>query len=408
MTKERLLILSRSIPQHRIGGLEVMTWDLAKAIVRQGVEVIVGTTEIVGAPATFEQDGVCVQAIAGAAAARYSARFWHGTKELFLDVRRDTTLGVLSVSAAGREVAKMTAERHQPIVLQAHGSSLGEIRTKWKTPSIKSVAGSVRNAVWLFKDRAVRARYDATVCVSETVKSELLHPLSRLGGKDRRIAVIENGIDQSLFSIDLDAREAIRAKLGWIGAPVIVCACRMHVEKGVAQLISSFALVLKRAPSVRMILVGDGPDRRRLESLVAELGIERTVHFAGGLSRHEVARYLNAGDVFAFLSMRAEGAPLNLLEAMGVGLPCVLSDHLLNRVPNRRAVWGVDALNAEEAADALMSALGHANEGSRSVLDAKQSIDYCAAQYIQLFQELRASNQFRAQQECRMESHHEM
>ncbi|AFJ90257.1 hypothetical protein MYA_5921 [Burkholderia sp. KJ006] len=55
-----------------------------------------------------------------------------------------------------------------------------------------------------------------------------------------------------------------------------------------------------------------------------------------------------------------------------------------------------------------MSALGHANEGSRSVLDAKQSIDYCAAQYIQLFQELRASNQFRAQQECRMESHHEM
>ncbi|AIO30589.1 glycosyl transferases group 1 family protein [Burkholderia cenocepacia] len=372
-----------------------MTWDLAKAIVRQGMDVIVGTSEIPGVPTRFEQDGVHVHTISGAAGGRYSRRFWDGTKELFLEAGRNKTIGVLSVSAAGREVAMMGEQRDQPIVLQAHGSSLGEIRTKWKSASAKSIAGSVRNLVWLFKDRAARAQYDATVCVSETVRTELLHPLSRLGGDDRHMIVIENGIDQTMFYPDRYAREAIRKKLGWIDDPIIVCACRMHVEKGVAQLISSFSALLEMIPSVRMILVGDGPDKGRLEKLVEELNIAGRIHFAGGLSRQEVARYLNAGDVFAFLSMRSEGAPLNLLEAMSVGLPCVLSDHLMSRVPVRRAVWGIDALNAQAAARALLLALEYAKEGGRSALDAKRSIDHCAGQYIELFRELRSTNRYR-------------
>ncbi len=373
-----------------------MTWDLAKAIARQGVEVIVGTTEIAGMPARFEQDGVGVQTIAGAASGRYSRQFWQGTRELFLEVRTSRQLGVLGVSAAGREVAMMGAQRDQPVVMQAHGSSLGEIRTKWKTASARSMAASVRNMVWLFKDRAVRARYDATVCVSEVVKHELLHPLSRLGADDSRMLVIDNGIDQLLFAPDPHARDAIRTKLGWGTAPVIVCACRMHVEKGVAQLIDSFAILHKCNPAVRMILVGDGPDKGGLEGLVAELGFARSVHFTGALPREEVARYLNAGDVFAFLSMRAEGAPLNLLEAMAVGLPCVVSDHLMSRVPDRRAVWGVDAQNPEAAGQALQRALDHAKGGGRSVLDMARSIDHCASRYIELFRELRTNGRYPA------------
>ncbi|MFM0095237.1 glycosyltransferase family 4 protein [Paraburkholderia nemoris] len=393
MNPERILIFSRAIPLHRIGGMEMLTWDLAKAFKKRGFEVIIGTSEVQGYGRKFEKDGISIETIPDTVSARYCANFWRGTLDIYEREGRNTAAAVLSVSSAGRQIALSRDSSEIPIVMQAHGTSLGEIITKWRARSIKEFAKSSRNIYWLWKDRLAIKKYDAAICVSESVRGELMHPLSRLGSAPQEVVVINNGIDTSVFRPDNPLRLALREKLHWSNDPVVVCSCRLHAEKGVAQLIRAFIALLNAEPRAKLLLVGDGPERERLTLQVDQAGLGNKVHFAGAVSRETVAAYLAVGDVFAFLSLRLEGAPLNLLEALSVGKPCVLSRDLLDRVPGSDCVWGVDPSDPRAAADAILQALESAKFGRRAQLPQEFSIEHCADRYLDLFSRLRKRKQ---------------
>ena len=95
---------------------------------------------------------------------------------------------------------------------------------------------------------------------------------------------------------------------------------RLAAVKGVPMLIRAFARVRVQHPEAVLTLVGDGPERRTIEALVADLGCGEAVRFAGYLSQDEVAQALSRADVFALPSF-AEGVPVVLMEAMASHLP---------------------------------------------------------------------------------------
>jgi glycosyltransferase involved in cell wall biosynthesis len=80
------------------------------------------------------------------------------------------------------------------------------------------------------------------------------------------------------------------------------------------------AMVTKKAPGVRLMLVGDGPDRHSVESLIKHLDLKEQVFLTG--FRSDVANLLRCSDVVALVS-QTESAPLTLLEGMSSGLPVV-------------------------------------------------------------------------------------
>lgn len=114
--------------------------------------------------------------------------------------------------------------------------------------------------------------------------------------------------------------------------PVILQVCRFVPKKGVDLTLRAFALA---APGTRarLRLIGDGPERGRLEVLARELGIGDRVEFLGMRSHEEYARELARADLFVQPSRYAEsgdgegGAPTTLLEAQAVGLPVVATTH---------------------------------------------------------------------------------
>jgi glycosyltransferase involved in cell wall biosynthesis len=75
----------------------------------------------------------------------------------------------------------------------------------------------------------------------------------------------------------------------------------------------------------RFTVVGDGPERNRLEQLARSLGIEKAVFFCGWLSHAEVFRHLRSADVFVFPSLRDNGAGV-VFEALGTGAVPVVAD----------------------------------------------------------------------------------
>lgn len=102
---------------------------------------------------------------------------------------------------------------------------------------------------------------------------------------------------------------------------------RMAPAKGHTILLHAVERVIARGIAVTCTLIGDGPDRARLQRLAAELGIAEHVVFAGAIGQEEIHAYYHQADIFV-LSSFAEGLPVVLMEAMATGLP-VIATHIM-------------------------------------------------------------------------------
>ncbi len=102
----------------------------------------------------------------------------------------------------------------------------------------------------------------------------------------------------------------------------IICVGRLVPAKGQHVLISALYRLRSGGRSVRLRLVGEGPDRRSLEQASRRLGIQDHVIFEGAVNQDEIQELFAKADVFALASF-AEGIPVVLMEAMAMEIPCV-------------------------------------------------------------------------------------
>lgn len=174
--------------------------------------------------------------------------------------------------------------------------------------------------------RGVRALYrvterlgSATVAVSPHVEIEL----RRWGVPEGRVTFIPNGVDLADFAFDPAGRDEFRRAYGLDAAEYLVGAVGRLVEgKRFDLLISAFAQAVAGGGQGRLVVVGDGPLRARLQEQAVRLGVAERVVFTGGLA--DVPRALAAMDLFAAPS-QAETFGLAVVEALASGLPVLYS-----------------------------------------------------------------------------------
>jgi glycosyltransferase involved in cell wall biosynthesis len=134
-----------------------------------------------------------------------------------------------------------------------------------------------------------------------------------------RISVIYNGI--APLEVTDNERYALKQALGIApGETVIGTVARLDAVKNQALMLKATRSLLDRGFQVRLLLVGDGPERKNLEKLAAELDLEESIIFTGFQSRP--AEYLGLMDIFLLPSF-TEGTSMTLLEAMSLGIPTV-------------------------------------------------------------------------------------
>ena len=140
-----------------------------------------------------------------------------------------------------------------------------------------------------------------------------------------RIGVLYNGVDTERFKSRPLLRSALRQQLGIPpDSPVIGYVGRMIALKDVLTLLRAVEMVASEFPSFRILLIGDGPERARLEEYVCSSpSLPGRVIFAG--RRPDIADLLNAIDIFVLPSL-AEGMSNTLLEAFATGLPALATN----------------------------------------------------------------------------------
>ena len=189
-----------------------------------------------------------------------------------------------------------------PVVIKLHG---GDMNVGARIPQIG------RWVRWGF------ARVDRIAAVSVP----LAQAANEFGVPWSKIAVVEDGVDSSLFRIR-DRAEAKRE----VGLPPerrhIVYVGRLERRKGVYELMGAFDALRDRVPDVDLVLVGDGEDTAACKAWADKTGGRAILTGVKGMD--EVAPYYAAADV-ATLPSHAEGTPNCIIEALACGRPVVAS-----------------------------------------------------------------------------------
>jgi glycosyltransferase involved in cell wall biosynthesis len=149
-------------------------------------------------------------------------------------------------------------------------------------------------------------------------------PGDRFNFRRGRRLVIYNGFDSERFRPDAEARHRLRTAWGVGAEKLIGVAARLAPFKGHGIFFTAIARITARHPDTRYVVVGDGPQKPRLEHLAGELGVADKIIWAGAQENMQVV--YNALDILCSPSVRGEGCPNVIGEAMACGVLCVVTD----------------------------------------------------------------------------------
>lgn len=179
--------------------------------------------------------------------------------------------------------------------------------------------------IWL--DRRLIERTDQLVGNSASVVDFYRH----LGVPSDKLSCIPNGIDLPAGSPDLDGQER-KQLLEELHLPpnafVAGYAGRLAQQKRVEDLIWAVETLRQIRTQLYLVVVGDGPERERLEEFTHNIGATDFVRFLG--HREDVSRWMRLFDVFC-LASSFEGMSNSIMEAMSLGKPVIASDIAANR-----------------------------------------------------------------------------
>jgi teichuronic acid biosynthesis glycosyltransferase TuaC len=198
----------------------------------------------------------------------------------------------------GVAAAWIGRQLRRPVVITARGTDVNLI-PRYRLPRIM-----IR---WAIAEAA------GLIAVSGALKQALVE----LGAAPERVAVLRNGVDLSLFRpVD---RDTARRALG-LSRPTLLSVGHLIERKGHHRVIEA----LCRLPGFDLLVVGDGPERGRLEQLSRRLGVADRVRLLGAVDHAALPAIYTAADALVLASSR-EGWANVLLEAMACGTPVIVS-----------------------------------------------------------------------------------
>lgn len=153
---------------------------------------------------------------------------------------------------------------------------------------------------------------------SVVANSEGLKNLALKSRPGQKIEVIYNGVDTEEFKPDSSGRftdDAFR----------IICVSRLTGRKGIKYLVQAVSLLVKQYPRIKLKIIGKGDLEQKLKELTRELGLEKSVEFAGLVEHGALPDYYSQSHVFVLPSLN-EGMSNTMLEAAASGLPLIATN----------------------------------------------------------------------------------
>lgn len=210
--------------------------------------------------------------------------------------------------AQGEELPFIWAAKRSGIpvrILHSHNSGVNSAAKLAGHKACKALFGNVATSYMACSDKA----------------AEWLLPKGIYDAGD--YTIVKNGISTARFAFDGGRRHASRRELGLDDEICLLIVGRLDKQKNHSFLLDVFSRLVKDAPRLRLVCVGDGPLKADLQQKTADLGLRSSIMWLG--AREDVADLYLAADCFVLPSL-FEGFPFCLVEAQAAGLRCVVAD----------------------------------------------------------------------------------
>ncbi len=213
-------------------------------------------------------------------------------------------------------------------------------------------------------ERAMLSLTDNIITVSSKTKKDLKNIK-----KSENSIIIPNGIDFDHITEIKASNE--RSDLIFAG--------RLIKEKNVDILINSISRIKEKFPDIRCLIIGDGPEREKLEELTVGLQLTDNVIFKGFMENYDdLIGYMKSSKVFVLPSIR-EGFGIVVIEANACGLPVVVVDHEMNAATDL-VVDGVNGiksgLEVDEMADNIIKSLDSSDKCKEKCIELSRKYDW--------------------------------
>jgi phosphatidylinositol alpha-1,6-mannosyltransferase len=231
----------------------------------------------------------------------------HRAVALAREVRPDV-IGFGAAFPLGLLAGRLTRATGVPCIGFSHGVEVAVGRVPVARRLLRRVAGDLRLVTAVSHWSAAR--------------------LTRAVGGRCPVEPLPAGVAADVYHPAVDGGP-VRGRHGLGTAPVCVCVSRLVPRKGQDRLVQAWPRVVARVPEARLLVVGGGPDERRLRRLAAASPAADRIHLTGEVAWEELPAHYAAGDVFAmpcrtrWLGLDLEALGVVFLEAAAAGLPVV-------------------------------------------------------------------------------------
>jgi len=194
--------------------------------------------------------------------------------------------------------------------------------TKFTLKALKELFYSIY-AYFFILNPALRIS-DHIICISEQIEREVkrFHFI-----KEDKMSVVYNGIDCNRFCPDEDRRSRVRKHHDIKNEEIVLLSIgTINWEKGHHLALETLRMLVDEGAPVRLIIAGDGPLLDDLKKRTTDLNLHGHVIFSGQIPNEETPDYYNASDIFIFPSLRYEGLPFTVLEALSCGKVVISHD----------------------------------------------------------------------------------
>ncbi|MBW3620347.1 MAG: glycosyltransferase family 4 protein [Actinobacteria bacterium] len=216
-----------------------------------------------------------------------------------------------------------------PDVVHVHEPAVPWVALSASLAGVAPTVGTYH--AWSDRDRAYRAarpmlrrvarRLDALIAVSDAAAD---YHSRALGIPERDFRIIPNAVDVDRFARALPIPGDLPPTLLFVG--------RLERRKGLEQLIRAMMILKPERPDVRLLIVGEGPERDRCQEMIPAR-LRSDVVFLGRVDLDDLPRFYRSADLFVSPALGGESFGIVLLEAMAAGTPVVASD-----IPGYRSV----------------------------------------------------------------------
>lgn len=255
-----------------------------------------------------------------------------------------------------------------------------EMRASWEDAAVDhgtTTEGSMRYRLSRMLETLALRRADQVTTICEGLRGDI----AIRGIADGKITVIPNAVDVEGFRFGNPPDESLRNRLGLDAAVVLGFAGSFYGYEGLDLLLDAVPAVAARFPSLRVLLLGGGPQDAALKSQAQRLGIADRVIFPGRVPHAEVQRYYELIDILVYprKSMRLTDlvTPLKPLEAMAQGRLVVASDVGGHKELIRDGETGTlfPAGDARALGDSVMRLLDRRGEWDRMRLAGRRFVE---------------------------------